>query len=62
MSKYKFATYLAKIKKLPKKNIKPYKSIYSKKRRPLITVMNILKFENKTKIKLPTLLESLNKL
>ena len=62
MSKYNFAKCLANIKKLPQKNIKSYKSVYRKNKRPLFMAMNILKFENKTKINLPSLLESLKKL
>ncbi len=61
MSKHNFALHLAKIKGLPKQNIVSYKSIFSKHKRPLYTVMNTLKFEKKTGIKLPTLLECLNK-
>ncbi len=62
MSKYDFALSLAYKKKLPKKNIKPYQSIFKKHKRPLNTVMDVLKFEKKTRIKLPTLLECLNRL
>ncbi len=62
MSKYKFAKYLASIKKLPLKNVKSYKSVYEKNKRPLFMVMNTSKFENATKIQLPTLSESLRKL
>ena len=62
MSKYDFALYLAKKKRLAKKNIVSYKSIFSKHKRPLFTVMSTLKFEKKTRIKLPTLLECLNRL
>ena len=62
MSKYNFASYLAKKKKLPIKNITSYKSIFKIHKRPLFTVMDISKFEKKTRIKLPTLLECLNRL
>ena len=62
MSKYEFAKKLANLKRLPQKNIKAYKSVYKKNKRPLFAVMNISKFENMTKIKLPTLIESLQKL
>lgn len=62
MSKYDFALSLANKKKLPKKNIISYQSIFSKHKRPLYSVMDTLKFEKKTKVKLPTLKECLDKL
>jgi dTDP-4-dehydrorhamnose reductase len=62
MSKYEFALTLAKIKKLPIKNILPYNSIPSKHNRPLFTVMNTLKFSKKTKIKLPKLIDCIKRI
>ena len=47
MSKYDFALSLANKKKLPKKNIISYQSIFSKHKRPLYSVMDTLKFEKK---------------
>ena len=58
-SKYDFGREIAKIKKIDTKYIAPFESKIKINKRPLGTIMNVTKIENKLKIKLPTIRKSI---
>ena len=60
ITKYNFAKKIAEKFKLNKKNLKSYKSIYLKHRRPLSTFMSTKKLKYKLKIKIPLIQSGIN--